>query len=70
MYFLGSRKSTKSAELYCKQENNNTKLMRGLLIYSSFVIITVYVPPTLFPISYEILGFPSPKYWYLPYPTV
>lgn len=43
--------------------------MKLLFIYASFVIVTVYVPPALFPIGYAIFGFPSPKYWYLPYPT-
>lgn len=43
--------------------------MKIFLIYSSFVIITIYVPPTLFPISYGFFGFPTPKHWYLPYPT-
>lgn len=62
-------KSAKSAAIYEKQERKNAKLMKFLLIYSLFVIITIYVPPLLFPIGFAILGFPTPKKWYLPYPT-
>lgn len=69
MFDSGIEKSSLSMELYCKEENRHDKLMKILIVYSTFVIITVYVPPLLLPIGYATLGFPSPKNWYLPYPT-
>lgn len=56
--------------IYAKQEQRNGNLVKHLLYYSTFVIVSIYLPPFLFPIAYAIFGFPGPKHWYLPYPTV
>lgn len=69
-YPSGLSTSDESTNLYFKQEKRNAKLMKFLFIYATFVVITVYVPPLLFPIGYAIFGFPAPKKWYFPYPTV
>lgn len=67
---LGFNQSAKSVAYYVKQEERNVKLMKVLLIYGIFIIATIYLLPILFPVSYAIFGFPKPKQWYLPYPTM
>lgn len=66
----GLEKSVQSTLLYNKQEKRNAKLVKMLLIYASFVVINIFAPPLVFPISYAIFDVPKPKLWYLPYPTV
>lgn len=66
----GIQSNDRSKIIYAKQEQRNGNLVKHLLYYSTFVIVSIYLPPFLFPIAYAIFGFPGPKHWYLPYPTV
>lgn len=68
-FVLGIDSSIESKTLYANRELWIENFVKKLIYYASFVIVSVYVPPFLFPIGYAIAEFPTPKHWYLPYPT-
>lgn len=68
--FSGMESSVESKLLYENRELWIENFFKKLIYYSSFVVVSVYLPPFLLPIGYAIAEFPPIKYWYLPYPTV
>lgn len=68
-YPIGTRKSSKAFKIYEQAEGLN-RIMHVKI--RKFVIIgqlVTYLPATLVPISYLILGVPSQEEWMLPFPV-
>lgn len=65
----GMLSSFESKTLYENRERWIENFVKKMIYYSSFVVVSTFLPPFLFPIGYAIAGFPTPKQWYLPFPT-
>lgn len=61
--FAGAELSTEIRDIYVKCEDSHGKLIRRLSKVTIYVLVTMYLPTLLTPISYYLFGFPLPAEW-------
>lgn len=65
VYSEGAKLSTDISVIYKERDAKCAKIVRLASSYIFYIVIIVHIIPTLSPLLYVLVGFPSPDSWYL-----
>lgn len=65
VYSEGAVLSNDASVIYKERDAKSAKIVRLASSYIFYIVVIVHIMPTLSPLFYVLVGFPSPDFWYL-----
>lgn len=66
---IGCQRSNKSWEIFERAEMKNSKLAANMRKFTIFGQCSSFLPSSMTPICFLLIGFPEPEQWLLPFPA-